>query len=263
MAVIHADLDAPGARELKIQQDLICMKKVIQMMKKSDLEANGKEGELRIFVDVQGGRTKNNERVTKEIERALESIQKVHGLNQLGDQQTQDYATGLADFVFRVGEGQLTDSHNIDLAAFKTEALKRGGIVKADVSKPPADMCTLDSENLEAATTKAFKKFTAINKIVHKVEQQKKEKKMLSETEQWAQQQRRVEHNHKNHGKAAVDVDFKPVEFVRGFANFLKKGGRKESQASLVQIHEKDRHESPRARRGPNYGLYKSNAKMA
>merc|ERR1719379_169671 len=35
MAVIHADLDAPGARELKIQQDLICMKKIIDVMKQS------------------------------------------------------------------------------------------------------------------------------------------------------------------------------------------------------------------------------------
>merc|ERR1719446_1005565 len=120
----------------------------------------------------------------------LDDILKAHDIDKLGDQRTQDYATGLADFVFRIGEGQLTESHNRDLAAFKTEALKRGGIVKADVSKPPADMCTLDSENLEAATTKAFKKFTRINKIVHKVEMQKKEKEMLSETEQWAAQQR-------------------------------------------------------------------------
>merc|ERR1719428_534548 len=58
MAVIHADLDAPGARELKIQQDLICMKKVVQMMKKADLDAHGMEGELKIFVDVKGGRGK-------------------------------------------------------------------------------------------------------------------------------------------------------------------------------------------------------------
>lgn len=260
MAVIHANLDIPGTRELKIQQDLICMKKVLQMMKDSDKNANGKEGQLRIFVDVQGGIQRNNDRVLKEIQRGLEPIHKVHALKSLGDRASQDYATGLADFVYRIGEGEIADSHEINMAAFKTEALKRGGIVKADVKQPPSDMCTLDNQNLNTATSTAFKKFTRINKIVHKVEQEKKEKKMLSETEQWAQQQRRVEHNHKSHRRAEVDVDFKPVEFVRGFGkamvNFLAKGTRSQKQAAKAALYETSSHTSPRSRRGPNYGLY-------
>eukprot|EP00746_Dinoflagellata_sp_MGD_P006999 gnl/MRDRNA2_/MRDRNA2_113828_c0_seq1.p1 gnl/MRDRNA2_/MRDRNA2_113828_c0~~gnl/MRDRNA2_/MRDRNA2_113828_c0_seq1.p1 ORF type:complete len:709 (+),score=228.87 gnl/MRDRNA2_/MRDRNA2_113828_c0_seq1:184-2127(+) len=266
MAVIHADLDAPDASELKIQQDLNCMKKISEMMKKSNLDAHGKDGELRVFIDVQGGRAKNNERIAHEIERALEAgfiqNQKVRNLKELGDQTAQDYATGLADFVFRVGEGQLSNSQNRDLAAFKVEALKRGGIVKADASKSSDDMCTLDDDNLEVATSKVLKKFTRINKIVKRVDLHNKEKKLLSETERWAQQQRRVEHNHKSHGKASVDVDFEPVKLIQGFANLLKKG-RKEEQVSLVQLHENDRHESPRKRRGPNYGLYTPRAKIA
>merc|ERR1719335_1171538 len=56
MAVIHADLDAPGTRELKIRQDLICMKKTLLKMKKTNIDAQGQQGDLRIFIDVQGGK---------------------------------------------------------------------------------------------------------------------------------------------------------------------------------------------------------------
>merc|ERR1719446_1856537 len=118
-----------------------------------------KDDDLRIFMDVQGGRAKNNDRVAMEIERALEN-QKIHNLKKLGDQQTQDYATGLADFVYRLGEGQL--------------------------------MC--DNENLELAT----KKLSAINKVYKLHQKKAKEMKMLSETEQWTAQQRKMQ------GKASV-----------------------------------------------------------
>jgi hypothetical protein len=260
MAVIHANLDAPGTRELKIRQDLICMKKTLLKMKTSNLDAHGTDDDLRVFVEVTGSSKRNNERVSKEIQRALEEVQKVRPLNILGEQNAQDYAVGLADFVYRVGEGPIADSKNINLAAFKTEALKRGGVIKADVSKNPNEMCTLDDQNLESATTTAFEKFTRINQAVQKVEQEKKEKKMLSETEQWAQQQRRVEHNKKKHGKAQVDVDIKPKEFFRGFANFLRKGTQ--TQAERAEAHEEDV-VAPSKRRAANYGLYSPRAKMA
>jgi len=261
MAVIHADLNAPGSRELKIRQDLLCMKKTLKNMVSSDLEAAGQAGDLRIFVDVTGGKhEKHRESVLKEITQGLEPIHKVLHLNDLGNQEVQDYAMGLADFVYRVGEGELSGSHNLDLAQFKTEALRRGGIIKADPSRTPDKMCTLDNEDLDSATSKAFEKFSKINLMVEKVQTQKKEKELLSETEQWAAQQRKVEKTKKHHGKADVSVDFKPVMFgskivgtLKGFSNFML---TRDTQQGRIAAHSADRHEKPKERRSANYGLY-------
>merc|ERR1719456_184826 len=252
MAVIHANLDAPGTRDLKIQQDLICMKKTLMDMKKADMDAEGREGDIKVFIDVTGV-TANKERVLKEIQKKLEDVHQIYALNKLGDEATQNYAVGLADFVYRIGEGELAESHNIDMATFKTEALRRGGIVRADVSKSPAEMCTIDHGKIDASTGKTYQKFHTINMMVKKVEQAEKEKKMLSETEQWARQQRRVEHNKKRHGKAVVDVDINPANMFRSFTNFLHGKGKKEEKAAAY-----DSGVSPSKRRGANYGLYKS-----
>jgi len=83
---------------------------------------------------------------------------------------------------------------------------------------------------------------------------------MLSETEQWAQQQRRVEHNRKRHGAATVDVDFKPKEFFRGFGNLLRNSGRSQTQADRAATHNDAA--APSKRRSANFGLYMPSAKM-
>merc|ERR1719456_1556069 len=253
MAVIHANLDAKGARELKIKQDIICMKKTLMDMRKANMEAEGKEDDIKVFIDVTGVRSAKNKQMLKEIQKQLEDVHKVYALNNLGDEATQNYAVGLADFVYRIGEGELAESHNIDMATFKTEALRRGGIVRADVSKSPAEMCTIDHGKIDASTGKTFQKFHTINMMVKKVEQAEKEKKMNSETEQWARQQRRVEHNKKRHGKAVVDVDINPANMFKSFTNFLHGKGKKEEKAAAY-----DSGVSPSKRRGANYGLYKS-----
>ena len=74
--------------------------------------------------------------------------------------------------MFRLGDKNLADNHNLNLAAFKTEHLKRGGLVKADVKKAPAEMCTVDNQNLEIATNKAFTKIAVINNKVQKAEEE-------------------------------------------------------------------------------------------
>jgi len=265
MAVIYVDLEAPGTRELKVQQDLLCMKQILQKMKRANV-ADGRLGvknveeEIKVFADVQSGSKDAHRHMQNLIQRTLDDIVKVHDIQRLGDKNTQDYATGLADFVYRIGEGEIAESESLDLAAFKTEHLKRGGLVKADVKKAPAEMCTVDSQNLEIATNKAFTKIALINNKVQKAEEEKKEKKMLTETEKWAQQQRKVEKNNKNHGDASVDVDIKPGDFLSGFANLLTKGKGKESlvqmRAAKAAAREEDSHETPNRRHGANFGLY-------